>query len=150
MTLGRREYSDADMARMQRDAEERVREMQNRARQAVDDTNGGNNGTQSRNRNWNNGTGNRRPQQRRGGQRQNETPQRQQQRPQDTQPDIEQDTQPEPPVQASSSQRTTIVEDIMGALGLDEDYLLIIGLLLILINQRADTTLILALAYLLI
>ncbi|MCL2035317.1 MAG: hypothetical protein FWG94_11410 [Oscillospiraceae bacterium] len=146
MTLGRQEYTEADMARMQRDAEERVREMQSRARQAVDDSNGGNNGTQSRNRNWNNGTGNRRPQQRRGGQRQSEAPQMHQQRPQDT----HQDMSPEPPVQASSSQRTTIVEDIMGALGLDEDYLLIIGLLLILINQRADTTLILALAYLLI
>lgn len=52
----------------------------------------------------------------------------------------------EPPVKKP----TTIIEDVMGALGLDEDYLLIIGLLLILINQRADTTLILALAYLLI
>jgi len=44
----------------------------------------------------------------------------------------------------------TIIGDVMGALGMEEDTLLIIGLLLILVNQKADTTLLLALAYLLI
>jgi hypothetical protein len=46
--------------------------------------------------------------------------------------------------------RPTVIEEILRALELDEDYLLILGLLMILINQRADTTIILALAYLLI
>ncbi|MCL2055670.1 MAG: hypothetical protein FWH02_00440 [Oscillospiraceae bacterium] len=44
---------------------------------------------------------------------------------------------------------TTLVEDVVGRLGLDSDTLLIIGLILILVNQKADNTLILALAYLL-
>jgi hypothetical protein len=46
--------------------------------------------------------------------------------------------------------RPTVLEELMRALELDEDYLLILGLMLILVNQRADTTIILALAYLLI
>ena len=46
--------------------------------------------------------------------------------------------------------RPTILDELVGALGMDNDTLLIIGLLLILINQRAETTLILALAYLLL
>ena len=136
MTLGRREYSEADMIRMQRDAEERVREMQSRARQAVDDAEVGNHSAQSRNRNWNTGSGMRRPPRR--GQRPEPAPER------------EEAPKKPPPPPEEAQKRTTIIEDVMGALSLDEDYLLIIGLLLILINQRADTTLILALAYLLI
>lgn len=156
MTLGRREYSEADMLRMQRDAEERVRDMQNRARIAVEEANNsnfGNNGSMaSRNRNWNTGSGMRRTTQRRG------------QRPETSPSEPETEGMPEepgsqefppeqespPPHSEEAQKRTTMVEDIMGALNMDEDYLLVIGLLLILINQRADTTLILALAYLLI
>jgi len=141
MTLGKREYSEAEMARMQRDAEERVREMQNRARAAVEQANGGNNGTQPRNRNWNTSSGARRTQQRRGGQRTEAPP---------PAPPEASPPPPEPAAPPAQNPRTTIVEDVMGALSMDEDYLLIIGLLLILINQRADTTLILALVYLLI
>jgi len=55
-----------------------------------------------------------------------------------------------PPPAPTPTGDGTILGDVMGALGLEEDTLLIIGLLLILVNQKADTTLLLALAYLLI
>ncbi len=45
---------------------------------------------------------------------------------------------------------TTLLQDILGAVGLDDDRVLILGLILILINSKADTTLILALCYLLL
>jgi len=55
-----------------------------------------------------------------------------------------------PPEEAANGESTTLIQDILGAIGLDDDRLLIIGLLFILINAKADTTLILALIYLLI
>ena len=45
---------------------------------------------------------------------------------------------------------TTLLQDILGGVGLDDDRILILGLILILINDKADTTLILALLYLLL
>jgi len=55
-----------------------------------------------------------------------------------------------PPDPAPPEAKTTVIEDILKAVGLDDDRLLIIGLLFILINSKADNTLILALIYLLI
>lgn len=153
MNVGKRDYSEAEMMHMQREAEARVREMQNRTRQVAQS---GEMAT-PRNRNWNSNPGMLR-------QRQQRRPQGTSQ-PRQTNPPPSPDTNRPDPVQESPGKVTlptpeatappakkdgTIIGDIMGALGLDEDYLLIIGLLLILINQRADTTLILALAYLLI
>ena len=43
---------------------------------------------------------------------------------------------------------TTLLQDILGGVGLDDDRILILGLILILINSKADATLILALLYL--
>ncbi|MCL2856356.1 MAG: hypothetical protein FWE19_01340 [Oscillospiraceae bacterium] len=45
---------------------------------------------------------------------------------------------------------TTLLQDVLGGVGLDDDRILILGLILILINDKADTTLILALLYLLL
>ena len=45
---------------------------------------------------------------------------------------------------------TTLLQDILGGIGLDDDRVLILGLVLILINSKADATLILALLYLLL
>lgn len=141
MTVGRKEYSEAELMRMQRDAEDRVREMHSRAREVVEHEPAS---QPQRNRNWNSNPNMRRPNNRR------------------PQPQPQPEPQPEPAAQDHEEpaadhaagdkppEKTTIVEDVMSALKLDEDYLLIIGLLLILVNQRADTTLILALAYLLI
>lgn len=147
MTVGRHEYSDAEIMRMQRDAEARVREMQSRARQTVEQNPIGP-PLNRQNRNWSTNPNM---------QRRNRPQYRQQQPPPPPRREAEQprnDPKPDPPPPAppceETKKPTTIVEDIMSALGLDEDYILIIGLLLILINQRADTTLILALAYLLI
>ncbi len=144
MTMGRREYSDAEMMRMQRDAEERVRDMQSRARITVENDNL--TSTQQRNRNWNNGGGMRRPN---NGNNRRPTPEPQQPQPSNIPPPVAEAPTPEENCE-EPKKTTTIIEDVMGALSLDEDYLLIVGLMLILINQRADTTLILALAYLLI
>lgn len=136
MPPGKREYSEAELLRMQRDAEERVREMQSRARQTVEhDTLN----TPPRNRNWSSGMS---------GRRSNRRPQPEPER--QPPPAPEPEPQPQPPETPEPKKPTTIIEDVMGVLNLDEDYLLIVGMLLILINQRADTTLILALAYLLI
>ncbi len=67
--------------------------------------------------------------------------QQQQQRRQQQRP-----AQPEPEKKTD----TTLLQDILGAVGLDDDRVLILGLILILINSKADTTLILALCYLLL
>lgn len=147
MTMGKREYSEAEMMRMQRDAEDRVREMQARARATVESD-----GTNAppRNRNWNSNTGRRRQ----NGARPQADPRFSTWK--GAEPSAQAEPEPETPhkqereAPPESGNPTTIIEDIMKALNLDEDYLLIIGLLLILVNQRADTTLILALAYLLI
>lgn len=170
MTVGGRQYNEAEMIQMQREAEERVREMQARTRQAAEDAN---NTGAPLNNNWSNNPGmyRRRPPRWSIGwpQGQQQNFQQGHQRHQaDRQEASSSSPSPSPPpssppphAEAPSRPRVaegpppppkdgTIVGDIMSALSLDEDYLLIIGLLLILINQRADTTLILALAYLLI
>jgi hypothetical protein len=167
MMVGSRYYSEADMMRMQRDAEQRVREMRNRSRQTAQ--NGGGSSFMpafaNPNRNWNTGPG-----QQRGRNHFRVNPQ-----PPPAAPNIEPGPEPTPsepevaqtvdntyaepentqanaPFEAASAEKqgTTIIEDIVGSLGIESDTLLIIGLILILINQKADTTLILALAYLLI
>lgn len=147
MTVGRKQYNEADIMTMQREAEARVREMQNRARRTVEEAN--NTNFQPRNRNWSQNSGMYRG---RGGNRQQQNHQHHEREKQE-QPEQKAQEHTPPPVMPESKEgakESTIIGDIMGALGLDEDYLLIIGLMLILINQRADTTLILALAYLLI
>jgi hypothetical protein len=127
---------------MQRDAEARVRDMQRRARETVEEAAP----PLPRQRGWNQNPGMRRnppyPPNRR--------PPPPPEPPEEHAP-LPTTEPPAPESEAPPPEKTgTIVGDIMGALGLDEDYLLIIGLILILVNQKADTTLILALASLLI
>jgi len=57
---------------------------------------------------------------------------------------------PEPEQAPQKKSDTTLLQDILNAIGLDDDRVLILGLILILINSKADTTLILALCYLLL
>jgi len=57
--------------------------------------------------------------------------------------------QPEAPPQPERKD-TTLLQDILGGIGLDDDRILILGLILILVNDKADATLILALLYLLL
>ncbi|MGI6404132.1 MAG: hypothetical protein ACOX0K_08015 [Oscillospiraceae bacterium] len=59
-------------------------------------------------------------------------------------------TPPPNPEPAPKKSDTTLLQDILNAVGLDDDRVLILGLILILINSKADTTLILALCYLLL
>jgi hypothetical protein len=167
--MGRREYSDAEIQRMQREAEDRVREMQERTRQAAARENGAAPQPQTGNRNWSHWNGARRVSYRSPNQQQEqhrahqqEQHRAQQQEQQRAQPHQQEQTHQHRPqqhqhqhpqhrtTQQSPGPRPTVIEEILRALELDEDYLLILGLLMILINQRADTTIILALAYLLI
>lgn len=145
MTVGRTQYSEGDMLRMQKDAEARVKDMQSRARRTVEEANNESFPSSSRNRNW---SSNPNMNRQRGRSQQNSSGRQQQGRKPEPPPPppVQEAAPPEPETKKTG----TIVSDIMNALNLDEDYLLIIGLMLILINQRADTTLILALAYLLI
>lgn len=157
MSVGGKQYSEGDMLRMQHEAELRVREMQQRARRTLADSNKhvdseSDVDNRPQNRNWDTS-----PNVNSSSRQRNNSPHR---RPHNPPPEIKtepveeivEEQQFEQPVEAIAPPKKsgTIVGDIMGALNLDEDYLLIIGLLLILINQRADTTLILALVYLLI
>ena len=57
---------------------------------------------------------------------------------------------PRPEPAPEKPKDTTLLQDILGGVGLDDDRILILGLILILINDKADTTLILALLYLLL
>ena len=57
---------------------------------------------------------------------------------------------PAPGADPEKPKDTTLLQDILGGVGLDDDRILILGLILILINDKADTTLILALLYLLL
>ena len=131
LTVGTRFYSEADMLRMQRNAEERVREMQLQARQRAQADTGST----------------------------ADSPLPEADAPPSAQafsaPSFAQgtvDVNAKFGTGASSPPHagTTMLDDLIGSLGTDQDTLLIIGLLLILINQKADTTLILALAYLLL
>lgn len=152
MTTGRRQYNEADMMQMQREAEARVRDMQAKARRVALDP--PEEDPARYNRNWSTNPGMLRQRSRR--QQQNGRPAQEQVRERPSEPErkppapADEAAAPPPVPPAPPKTGGTIVGDIMDALGLDEDYLLIIGLILILINQRADTTLILALAYLLI
>ena len=159
------------MLRMQRDAEMRVHQMRNRARSVTM--------TDSEiapelNRNWSTATGRSRqlPSQpiRPPGRQFPRGMPVQDVMPANENPPAEQVESPEPPQQVNQGNHGrarqnrreqnasppppqgdgTILGDVMGALGMEDDTLLIIGLLLILLNQKADTTLLLALAYLLI
>jgi len=56
----------------------------------------------------------------------------------------------EPQPESEERKNTTLLQDILGGIGLDDDRILILGLILILINDKADATLILALLYLLL
>lgn len=76
-------------------------------------------------------------------------------RPQQNQPhgqrqEPRQQAPPSPPPEGAPQKNTTVLQDILGAVGLDDDRILILGLILLLINDKADTTLILALGYLLL
>jgi hypothetical protein len=159
--MGSREYSDAEIQRMQRDAEDRVREMQERTKQASARENGA--PPQGGNRNWNHWSGARHVSFRTPGQQQEQHRAQQQEHRAAQQGQAQaqahaqqhahqQHAHPHQQHRAAQRmvQRPTVLEELMRALELDEDYLLILGLMLILINQRADTTIILALAYLLI
>jgi hypothetical protein len=159
LTMGRREYSDAEIQRMQREAEDRLREMQERTRQAAARENGAAPPPQTGNRNWSHWNGARRvsyrsPNQQQEQHRAHQQEQQRAQQQQQEQPHQHQHHQRQHPQHRQAHQspgpRPTVIEEILRALELDEDYLLILGLLMILINQRADTTIILALAYLLI
>jgi hypothetical protein len=66
-----------------------------------------------------------------------------------TEPPPPEREEPRPEAASPLASATTLIEDMVGRLGLESDTLLIIGLILILVNQKADQTLILALAYLL-
>ena len=164
-----RGYSGGEMLRMQREAEQRVTEMRNRTR-AMQQT------ESPAASSWSSPTGRGRQMPSQPLRSPPETTQREEA--QSTQaelnevpPEIHPDEQPpardanatelpqteanaqnttQQPPRETSGENGTILGDVMGALGVEEDSLLIIGLLLILINQRADTTLLLALAYLLI
>ena len=136
-------YTDSELARMQQDAIARAREMHSRAHRA--DGEAPPPVPPPRNtRGWNTSPGaQRRTQQRQGSPRG--------QRPgQEHVPPPQPEYTPEPEPAAAPAGNTTVIEDLMGKLGLDEDRLLIIGLLFILINAKADVTIILALIYLLL
>lgn len=154
----RQNYSENEMRRMQHDAVARVQEMQSRARMTVDQ--GGEvsyvppQGYNGRNfRNWSTNPNIQHPKRRPQTRQQQQAPP-----PPPPQPEPEEHPEtaapppPEPPVAETSPPEgtTTLIQDILGAIGLDDDRLLVIGLLFILINAKADTTLILALIYLLI
>lgn len=156
MMVGKRFYSEADMMRMQRDAEARVREMQERARVTAQHTEEGGPPMPpfaTGNRNWSTGTNRNRqnrPQRNGGGGSSNNrqgqaAPPRAEPQAEENPPPSQQGA-PSAPEEAGNS---TILDDIVSSLGLESDTLLIIGLILILVNQKADTTLILALVYLL-
>jgi hypothetical protein len=154
------------MLRMQRDAELRVREMRNRARSVAQE---GGLPLPPDNRNWSTATGQGRqlpsqplrpaqnpPRRRHPAPEPPQAPQGQPQAPPD-----ERFREAALPKEASLSQEAslpyeapkpagTLLGDLLGATGIGEDTLLIIGLILILMNQKADTTLLLALGYLLL
>ena len=143
--------NEYDMLMMQQNAQRRVREMRNRARSAAM--------AQDElapppplNRNWSSATGRSRrfPSQPLRPSAPSAAPRPERETahvPPPPPPPTPEQSAPPPNAKTSDG---TVLGDVMGALGLEEDTLLIIGLLLILINQKADTTLLLALAYLLI
>lgn len=148
MTVGRRQYNEGEMRQMQREAEMRVREMQKRAEQTLARAQQDlpNTSESPEPHGWHSDPGTPPTQDA----RQQPNPTKPESSPQEPLHTPKQAPAAPPQGETPAKKSGTIVGDIMDALGLDEDYLLIIGLILILINQRADTTLILALVYLLI
>lgn len=149
----RQGYTDSEMMRMQQDAVARVREMQSRARLTAEESEGagiptppGYSGRNYRNWSTNPNIQRQRMQQVQEEIRQAPSPQREAQR-EEAPPKA---APPPPPAEPESREPTTLIQDILKAVGLDDDRVLIIGLLFLLINAKADTTLILALIYLLI
>ena len=141
MTVGNRSYSENDMLRMQQDAEERVREMRNRSNQTTwqeEIPMPAFAKSSARSRSWNNSSGT----------EQKENPQQHEENSTEQNSGHSHNNADRPIDEKKES--STIIEDIVSSLGIDSDRMLIIGLILVLINQKADTTLILALAYLLI
>ncbi len=164
----RRNYTDSEMMRMQQDAINRVREMQSRARYASENASRSQTDSESSadtgfslppvapdNQGWSTNPNFQRPSQRpgRSSSHRREVPSPP---PPPPPPEVELEPpapMPPPPPEPEPEvpqQPTTIIEDILKAVGLDDDRVLILGLLFILINAKADTTLILALIYLLI
>ncbi len=137
MKMGQRELSDAEILRMQRDAEARVREMQERAGYTVRQDRHDGADQDSGSRNWNHWNGARRGGGRRAYSR--DTPHKSVgEEDRQSRPDQERAFRPEherPRGEPAPQSQGTILEDIMGVLGLDDDYLLILGLMLILIND---------------
>lgn len=87
-----------------------------------------------------------------GGNQRNTQQNRNQGASQQPRPDYERQAPPPPPskTEPSEEKKTTLLQDILNGVGLDDDRILILGLILILVNDKADTTLILALLYLLL
>lgn len=133
---------------MQQDAVARVREMQQRARQTVDEHGADMATDPSRNGGWPASAAGQHSSRRRAPQSPN--PNLRYGDPAQSEPDPPAQPAPPPPQPAREPGKdTTVLQDILGAIGLSDDRLLILGLILILINDKADTTLILALCYLL-
>lgn len=158
MTVGNRHYSEQDMLQMQKEAERRVMEMHQYAQDAV-----GASGAPARPsmppppmrgrgnfRNWNAGPniGRRGPTIRQPERPQEPPPPKE---PEKKEPPILEQEQPAAPfVPEPPKENKTRFGGILDAVGIDDDRLLIIGLMLILLNEKADNMLILALGYLLL
>lgn len=186
-TGGQRRYNDADMLRLQQEAEDRVLEMHQRAKRTMENANASiaasRGGTQQQgNRNWNPGPNtqrrNRNPSSSSQGSANQNHPEQTSGRPEPAQnssrqnpghPDHtpsgqSQSHKPESNVHTNQDsggpdrpstppgqkpKEKTLIQGILDGIGIDDDRLTIIGLILILLNQKADYTLILALGYLL-
>lgn len=147
-------YTYSEMRSMQQDAIRRVMEMQRRANERLHRSGGANSagnrpaqGTQNR------------PNGGRGGQHSGPGTQQEPQRPssggQAHSPQNQRPVQHSPASQGQSSGlelpfTSGALEGIISRLGLESDQLILIGLLLLLINEGADTTLIMAVFYMLI
>ncbi|WRS27278.1 hypothetical protein U6B65_13245 [Oscillospiraceae bacterium MB08-C2-2] len=169
-------YSERDMMRMQQEAEARVREMHQRAQQTVNEANsrsGNQSSGSNRNtmRNWNPGPNTQRrmapnmsagnspgqntsQQSGRGSQPNSTAPNQSRPKTGQEQPGSqnEANTREQSPPQAEAAApkaEKTLIQGLLDSIGIDDDRLTILGLMLILLNQKADYTLILALGYLL-
>lgn len=149
-------YSEKEMARMQQDAISRAREMQSRTRTAGEGQGQGGyipppNYSGHNFRNWSTNPNVQRPRSQGGKGKKEQAPPPPPPSPPPPPPPPEPEP-PEPPIPDApdSPKDTTLIQDVLEAVGIDDDRLLILGLLFLLINAKADTTLILALIYLLI
>lgn len=147
---GRMDYRDTDLLRMQQEAAQRVRDMQRRSQERTVETDDSFFPSFAR-RSWRADPATLPARGR------SEAP---------PIPPLEPPVKPPPPAADTAAEErratppagnspdggpiSTLLQDIVKAVGLDDDRLLLIGLLLILINEKADDTLILALCYLLL